>query len=449
MHFIYLLVIAVAILTILAAFALVLGSPKSEKTHSMWFFLAAIGEVIWAVSITVFLSLGNGETDQNVAPWLVKGIYSGALLMDAALLFYISWKYKFGKSCSTFFLISAVVLIALLFYDPTLLYSDIVLKDVGNSVIIDLSKPFYIIYCVFFVTLNFAIFLFLTYRIHRTANKKSKRGYLFFLIGLLTTGLLAGIFDLVLPPFRYDLIWVGPMTIGLTILGFYFAILKYKMVPINANWLKALSSVVIISSAFIVYLLIFHLVFSALFKVANPSFQVVLLNFIMIAIVLTLVPAFSEILDLTKSLIMTKQINLPYIVKKLSQIDHKRINYKEVSGFLSEYMHFSYIGFLIKGKLYVADDCKISADLLKKISDLPAPTHGAWQSLARLNENELSEADISRIAVIAGANGDIVGQMIYGHPVSKSTLDSRDLAEITMITSLMGTIIEDGRRSKS
>ena len=448
MHFIYTLVIAVAILTILAGIALVFGASKSERARSLWFLLAAIGEVIWAVSIAVFLSLGNGEVDYNVAPHLVLGIYIGALIMDAGLLAYISWKYKIGKMVSTVFIIFAIVLIVLLAYDPSVLYLKIVLKDSGNSVAIDMT-PYYIAYLIFFCLLNLIIFVFLTYRITHAHNKKSKRGYLFFLVGLTCTGILSGIFDLILPLFRYDLIWVGPITIGLTILGFYFAILKYKMVSINIRSLKMLSAIVILLGAFIVYLLIFHLIFSALFRVANPSYQVVLLNFIMVAIVLALVPALIEITNLTKSLIMTKQIDLPYIVKKLSVIDHKKLNLKDVSGFLSEHMHFSYVGFLVKGKFYVADDCRIPNDFLVAIEKMPVPMHGAWQNMASLSVASVKEYEISKVAVLTGANGDVVGQMIFGKPVSKVSLDKRDLAEMAMIVSLIGTMLEDGGRSKS
>ncbi|MBQ3296145.1 hypothetical protein IJI79_01850 [Candidatus Saccharibacteria bacterium] len=448
MHFIYMLVIAVAILTILAALALVFGSTKSARPRSLWFLTAAIGEVIWAVSIAIFLSLGSGEADYQAAPSMVLGIYIGALVMDAGLLAYVSWKYKIGKLISTIFVIFAVVLSVLLVYDPSILYSEIILKDAGNSVSLTMG-PYYISYLAFFCTLNFIIFCFLFYRITHTKNAKSRHGYVFFLVSLMGTGILSGIFDLMLPLFRYDLIWVGPITIGLTIIGLYFSILKYKMVSINARWLKMLSGVVILSSAFIAYLLIFHLVFSALFKVANPSFQVILLNFIMVAIVLALVPAFSEIMALTKSLIMTKQINLPYIVKKLSQENPKKLNYKEISAFLSENLHFSYVGLLVKGKFYVADDCKIPNDLLAKVAKLSAPAHGAWQDTSKLNATALKEMEISKIAVMTGANGEIVGQMIFGRPVSKSILEYKDLVEIAMIVSLMGTLIENGSRSKS
>ena len=146
---------------------------------------------------------------------------------------------------------------------------------------------------------------------------------------------------------------------------------------------------------------------------------------------------------------MTKQIDLPYIVKKLSNVDPKKPGYRDISGFLSEHMHFSYVGILVKGKFYVADDCKISNDLVSEITKLPAPAHGVWQSLSHISPEALKTAEISRVAILTSANGDIVGQMIFGKPVSKAVLEHRDLVEITMVTSLMGTIIEDGGRSKS
>ena len=446
MNFIYILVVAVAILTILAALALVLGSSKSERAHSLWFLSAAIGEVVWAVSIAVFLSLGDGAFDETMAPWLVKGIYIGAILMDASILGYISWRYKFGKLLTSVFLIAGIALAAIFIYDPSILYSEIILNNGGSSIAIDMSRGFYIAYEIYFCLLIPTFCGFLIYRIKHTISKKAKKGYLFFLIGLGIAGLLSGIFDLLLPPFRYDLIWIGPLAIGLIILGFYFSILKFKMVSLNSNWLKVLSSVVIISSAFIVYLLIFHLMFSALFRTSKVSPEVLLLNFVMIAIVLALVPAFSEIKNLTKSLIMTKQIDLAYIVKKLSTLDHKKQNLKEVSGFLSEHMHFSYVAFFVRGRLYVADDCKIPTELLTKISKLPAPPHGIWQNITNLNIEALKDSDISRVAVLTSANGEVMGQMIFGRPASKSALDHKDLVEIAMIVSLMGTIIEDGGR---
>ena len=181
-------------------------------------------------------------------------------------------------------------------------------------------------------------------------------------------------------------------------------------------------------------------------RTPRVSPEVLLLNFVMIAVVLVLVPAFFEIKNLIKSLIMTKQIDIAYIVKKLSNEDRKRINLKEVSGFLSEHLHFSYVAFFIKDKLYVADECKIPAELLTKISVLPLPTHGLWQPITDLDSTAIKESEITKVAILTSANGDMIGQIIFGRPASKTTLDHKDLVEISMIISLMGTIIEDGGR---
>ena len=444
MHLLYILVIIVAVLTVLSALALVLGSAKTEKARSLWFLVAAIGSAIWGMSISVFLSLKNGEIQQMNAPKLVAGIYSGAIVMDVALLGYISWKYKLGKMLTAAFAVIGIALLTVFLYDPSVLYSSINLVSMGNSITIDLGQWFYIAYALFFCTITPVFCGFLIYQIRHSRNKKQKKGYLFFLFGLSVAGLLSLIFDIILPPTRYDLIWIGPLTIGLVIIGFYYAILRFKMITLNANWLRVLSYIVIIGSALIVYLLIFHLVFSALFKIANPSFQVVLLNFIMIAIVLLLTPAISEINALTKSWIMTKQMNIAYIVKKITALNRKQIDLREMAGFLAEHMHFSYVGFIVNGKFYGSDDFRMGASEIEEIAKLKVPEKGVWQNVSQISGAK--ELEISRIGVLTNAKGEVIGQMVFGKPVSKVTLDRQDLTEVEMIVNLMAVVIENGGR---
>lgn len=444
MHLLYILVIIVAVLTVLSALALVLGSAKTEKARSLWFLVAAIGSAIWGMSISVFLSLKNGEIQQMNAPKLVAGIYSGAIVMDVALLGYISWKYRLGKMLTAAFAVIGIALLTVFLYDPSVLYSSINLVSMGNSIAIDLGQWFYIAYALFFCTITPVFCGFLIYQIRHSRNKKQKKGYLFFLFGLSVAGLLSLIFDIILPPTRYDLIWIGPLTIGLVIIGFYYAILRFKMITLNANWLRVLSYIVIIGSALIVYLLIFHLVFSALFKIANPSFQVVLLNFIMIAIVLLLTPAISEINALTKSWIMTKQMNIAYIVKKITALNRKQIDLREMAGFLAEHMHFSYVGFIVNGKFYGSDDFRMGASEIEEIAKLKVLEKGVWQNVSQISGAK--ELEISRIGVLTNAKGEVIGQMVFGKPVSKVTLDRQDLTEVEMIVNLMAVVIENGGR---
>lgn len=444
MQLIYILVIVVAILTILSGLTLFFGCSKSEKPRSLWFLVAAIGEAIWGVSISSFLALGAGEGNYGIAPWLVGGIYAGAIVMDTALLGYISWKNKLGKALTTLFAVVGVILIAIFIYDPSVLYSGIILSNIGNKVTLDIGRGFYIAYALYFCLITPALCGFLIHQIKHTRSKKMKKGYLFFMIGIAVAGLLSLVFDIILPPTRYDLIWVGPLTIGLVILGFYYAILRFRVISLSMGWMKVMSYIVIITGAVVVYLLIFHLVFSALFKIDNPSFQVILLNFIMIAIVLLLMPAISEVHALTKSWILTKQIDIAYIVKKITASSQRKLDLKELAGFLAEHAHFDYVGFLVNGKFYGSDDFKMTAEELVQVEALKTPEHGMWQSLSGVKNAK--ELEISRIGVMTNSNGEVLGQVILGKPTTKAKLDRKDLTEVEMIFNLIAVVIENGSR---
>ena len=164
----------------------------------------------------------------------------------------------------------------------------------------------------------------------------------------------------------------------------------------------------------------------------------------MIAIVLLLTPAISEIFALTKSWIMTKQINIAYIVKKITALNRKQIDLKEMAGFLAEHMHFNDVGFLVNGRFYGSDDFRMTAASLEEIEKLKKPERGIWQDVP--STQGVREAEISRIGVLTNAKGDVIGQMIIGKPVSRTTLSREDLTEIEMIINLMAVVVENGSR---
>lgn len=446
MNLINILVIAISILTILSALALFFGSSKKERGRSLWFLVAAIGEVMWGVSIAVALSLPPTDAGYVAMPWCIKGIYVGAILMDSTILGYVSWKYKWGRVLTSVFLVIGAILSIIFLYDPSVLYSGFTLSSAGNSLQINMNNWFYPAYIAYFCTIVPAFCVALLYQIGHAKSRDERKGYWFFLIGLAVAGFFSLIFDLILPPSRYDLIWVGPLLIGLTMMGFYYAVLRYRMITLSSGWLKVMSSIVLASMVVIVYLLIFHVVFSALFKVTSPSWQVILLNFIMVAIVLLLAPAIAEIWSMIKSLIMTKQIDMAYIVKKLSRLDWKRVNYRELSGFLAEHMHFEYVGFLINGRYYTDDDYKIPVDKLVEVPGLKLAEKGIWQNMSGLDKEMVHQYGVYRVAMLMGANGDPIGQVLLGKPTTKTTLDRQDEAEVEMILSLVGTMIESGGR---
>ena len=449
MNLVHILVIAISVLTILSAVALMCGSSRKERGRSLWFLFAAIGEVMWGVGIAVALSLPPTDAGYAVMPWALKCLYVGALMMDSTILGYVAWKYKTGKIVTTFFVVVAAILSVIFLYDPAVLYTGFTLSYSGNSLQYLMPADggwFFAVYIAFFCTVVPAFCLALLYQIKHAKNKDMKKGYWFFLVGLAVAGFVSLIFDLILAPVRYDLIWIGPLLIGLVMLGFYYAVLRYRMITLSAGWLKAMSTIVLVNMVIIVYLLIFHIVFSALFKVTSPSWQVILLNFIMVAIVLLLAPAIAEIWAMIKSLMMTKQIDITYIVKKLSRLDWRKVNYRELSGFLAEHMHFEYVGFLVNGKYFTDDDYKIPVDKLVEVPGLKLAEKGIWQNMSGLDKNTVHEYGVYRVAMLMGANGDVIGQVLLGKPTTKTNLDRQDEAEVEMILSLIGTMVESGDR---
>ena len=118
--------------------------------------------------------------------------------------------------------------------------------------------------------------------------------------------------DLILPLLgNWEMVWLGPLALAVTIISFYYTILRYRSLNLSSIWLKIFSYIVIISSIAIVYMVIFSIIFAALFRGSTPSSEVIILNFIMILIFMSLMPAMSELSGFIRSLISGPQTNKP------------------------------------------------------------------------------------------------------------------------------------------
>ena len=129
-------------------------------------------------------------------------------------------------------------------------------------------------------------------------------GDLITMLSFATSSTLVLIFNLILPLFNnWNLIWIGPLALAVTILGVYYTILRYKMLNLSSIWLRVFSYVVVIASIAIIYMIIFSVIFAALFRGSTPSTEVIILNFIMIIIFISLMPAMNGLIDFIRSLI--------------------------------------------------------------------------------------------------------------------------------------------------
>ena len=441
MQLIKILLIAVSILTLLSGIAVFSGARKGERLQAFLFFFTTIACLFWAVSIGVFLTLPE-DASLNLVSGTFFTVYISAIVMCWGLMSYTCHKYILGKIAMVIFAIIGAVFTGFIIYNPHILYSSIELNSVSGNIVHLHQDIFYILYGAYFC-LTVALYMIgLIVNAVKAKSKSIKRANIVVFIGFTITGLFALIFDLILPFFgKYDTIWIGPLTMCIAWVFHYYAVLRYHLVNLSGRWLKTLSHIIIMSFAAILYLAIFFIVFTALFKVSSPSTEVVLLVSIIIIIALLLFPVLSEISDYVRSLASIQDVDIVYIVKKLSALSSEYLDYNELSEFLADHLHFQNIGLVIDGKFYSSERAKLSNPEISKIESLRAPARGIWLALSDSESKALKRHNIEAVAVLRDGNGKIVGRAVFGRPMGNITLASRKLLPIeTALTITASTI---------
>lgn len=300
MQLIAILLITVSILTFLSGIAVFFGASKGDRARSAWFFLATIFATIWMVSISLFL-IATPDWGEQLT-WIVDLTYISAIFIDIALLGYISWRKKYGKIATLTFTMLGLVFAIFFILNPGLLYSEVKLSSAGNSLVTNFG-PFYFTYIAFFCALVPAVMITLLKQILDSRSTRVRGSDVVLLIGFGISGTMSLVFNLILPLWNWSLIWLGPLAISTTILAFYYTILRYRALNLTSRWLKILSYIVLITSAAVLYMIIFYIIFKGMFKGASPSIEVIILNFIMVLFFLLLMPAMNELMSFVRSLI--------------------------------------------------------------------------------------------------------------------------------------------------
>ena len=302
MQLIVILLATVSILTILSGVTVFFGSTKGYKVRAMWFLLASIFATFWMLTIAAFLTAKPGT--EEAMKWPIRFTFISAILLDNCFLAYVSWRQKFGHLISYIFMIFGAIVSVLIALKPELLYSSVNLSPAGNTIDMNMG-PLYFAYTAFFATIVPAVVMaFLRHFIASRRKKEKTTGDIITMTTFGTSSLLTLVFNLVMPLLgRWDLIWIGPLALAATIIALYYTILCYSEFNLTSKWLKFFSYVVIIASLAIIYMLIFALIFSAMFRGATPSTEVIVLNFVMVVIMLILMPAISNITEFIRALI--------------------------------------------------------------------------------------------------------------------------------------------------
>ncbi|MBQ3431125.1 hypothetical protein IJG20_03460 [Candidatus Saccharibacteria bacterium] len=437
MQLIIILLNAVALLTILTGASIMFGAAKQSRTNAVWFFFATLGAAVWSAAIASFLKLP--ESSANLAPFIVSGIIAGITLTDISLLGYLGWaSEKNGKLATIFFIVFGAVIIALLVHNPALFYSGVTFGNDFNT-IHTTGGWYFVVLIIYFTAISLVYSSFLTNTIKRIKNRGAKNGLRIFQIGLSVGGILALIFDLIFLSKLPNLAWIGPMAVSISIITFYYSVVKYHIMPLSGRWMQILSYIIIIAAGIAFYVVVFYIVFTALFRIPNPTTEILVLNFIMTAIVICLMPALSEILSILRAFLPTKQLDVGYITRRLNVLTKENLNLRELAGFLSQQLKFEYVGLLVDKKLYGSKPLKISEEDLKSIEKLKPPKSSIWQELGERRE---SDEQIARIAALEDEKGKMIGQVLIGRPTNGRLTDRRNLIEIEMVLKLVAVILD-------
>ncbi|MBQ3275414.1 hypothetical protein IJH46_03285 [Candidatus Saccharibacteria bacterium] len=437
MFLITILLYAVAALTILTGISVLCGTTKQSKTKGVWFALAAMGTSVWSAAIAFFMSLP--EANATLAPAVVVGIIAGITLTDIALLGYACWENaRTGKIITLASALGGITLIVILALHPELFYNDITFGEELNTIHTVRTWYFYVIIA-YFTVVSLIYTNSITKGTKHIKSHGAKLGLKIFQAGLSLGGILALVFDLLLLSSHPHLVWIGPMAVSVTITIFYYSVVKYRILALTGNSMRLLSYIILLAAGVIIYFVVFYTVFTAIFRIPSPSTQIILFNLIMVAIVLCLMPALSEVSSMIKALLPTKQFDVGYITKKLNNLNSGNVDIKELASFLATQLKFEYVGFLINGRLYGSKPFDVSSDDLVKIEKLKAPKFGVWQDFSK---EETEEDEVTRVALLTDSKGKTVGQVLLGRPINRHILDRRDTIQIEMVFNLCSVIID-------
>lgn len=448
MQLINILLTAVSILTLLSGLAVISGARKGERAQAFLFFFTTIACLSWAIPIGIFLALPESAS-LEVTSAIVLTYYIAAIVMCWGLMSYTCHKYLLGKIGMVIFAILGSVLSGCIIYNPHLMYSSITLNEISGNVVHLNQNLFYLLFGIYFCVTVALYMLGLIVNAIKAKSKNIRRANIVVLIGFSITGIIALIFNLILPVFgKYETIWIGPLAMCIAWVFHYYAIIRYHLINLSGRWLKTLSHIIIMSLAAILYLAIFFVVFTALFKVPSPSTEVVVLVSIIIIIALLLFPVLSEISDYVRSLTSVQDVDIVYIVKKLNALSSEYLDYDELAEFLADHLHFQNIGLVMDGQFYDSTHTKLSNAEIAKIENLRAPARGIWLALSDSESKALKRHNIEAVAVLRDGNGKVIGRAVFGRPMGNITLSGRKLLPIETALTMTASCVSAEKAPK-
>lgn len=296
----------VVALTLVVGFSVFTSNRRTKGRFSaLSLALAYFGAAFWALFVQLFRN-STGELDAHIFHQLFSVV---ALLTPIGCILYAFSIYK-RKISSIIICILAILATFIVGYfiitDPSSFYTSIILSGDGNFVVLA-DTPLVQAYISIFGMYLSAAVLMIFIKVFKTKNDISRRRGLFCVgCGLLLSAGVCLVFNVIMPMLlgNFELFWVGPLAIAITMLFTYFASLRYKLFKNDSKMVQYSTYLVVVTLAAILYTCLFYLIFMLVFRGANPSDEIIIFNFIMVVIVIFLLPSINQIINYVKKMIV-------------------------------------------------------------------------------------------------------------------------------------------------
>ncbi|HOR52763.1 MAG TPA: histidine kinase N-terminal 7TM domain-containing protein, partial [Candidatus Pacearchaeota archaeon] len=366
--------IVVGFVNVLFGIYILITAIKAQTVSFLALSFISVG--LWGIGLAGFL---GAKTDICALAWAKFHYVASIYVIYYVLLFILVLvRGKKVKISTRLFLHLPILLLSCaVVFSNKLIITGVSIEDSGNVAF--LNKLGHVTYGVVFVIYYIvALVLNLVSAVKSYGINKKQRILIF--IGLLLTGILSGIFNLLLPIMgNYKLIWVGPQ-FTIVFLGLMFiAIVRYQLFNIRllvGKIVYILGSAILIYASFILFFNIHNLIFSSVTTWGAIIFGVVT------SILFSLI--YDKYKDFLQSNISSRIINLGYESSKyiekftdsLGNIVTEDSILKKLHSIIKETINPIYFSILIRrekgviNKQYTGNKV-FDADRIFKLVDVP------------------------------------------------------------------------------
>lgn len=438
-------IFVIAMLAVMAGITLALGVRREQRGQGVMFCMAAVFGAIWASAISVFLILPDTARGNAIAPSVVLTIYSSAIFMMIFMMAFLTSRMRLGRVAIIVFLMYGVALLTLLWSDPSLLYHSITLGgEQGYNSVGLVNGWYYAAYSCFLVAIA-SITLGLTlYRIIRSEVRNERAGLTVMMGGFFIAMIFCVIFDIWLPPTRYDLIWLGPVSICAIVCAYFYAALKFHTIVLSSKGMRFLSYLIIVFFVAAIYIFVYSMATKYILHTEVEG-EILIANMAMVLLLVAVVPLLSELSSVVKSMLSPSDVDLKTTVVEFNKMVAGNPNLRDVATFIANRLNFEYVGLVLNGQIYGSDFLYEPDQLVAALHKLPPPARGkVWQDFTADPELKQLFHDhrLTAVAELKNAHGQAFGYILIGMPLGKEKLDKSDLYVSENTLNVVGAIID-------